>query len=45
MNVQNIFILKKKNLNNYPWNLDFINSNDLNIHEFYDLYKKIDSDL
>jgi hypothetical protein len=36
---------QKKDLNNYPWNLDFINSNDLNIHEFYDLYKKIDSDL
>ena len=36
---------QKKDLNNYPWNLNFINSNDFSVHEFYDLYKKIDYDL
>ena len=33
---------QKKDLTAYPWNLDFINNNEFSIHEFYDLYKKID---
>ena len=39
--IKNIYS-HKKDLNTYPWNLDYINNSGFNVFEFFDLFRKID---
>ena len=39
--IKNIYS-HKKDLNTYPWNLDYINNSRFNVFEFFDLFRKID---